>query len=588
MAATSAGGPAGGPGPPAGSGATHVRYSAPDDVTVTMDDGTDDGAPLVVSPSFLAVGDVDCCTVMLTRDNPEQPLRKEDVEEAMYAAVNELVRPKIDIIRKYNADSKVICVKFSEPGPATFLISKKTVKIKDSLCTISRYGERVVRIQLAHIPMTATIDEVIAIVKDIGVPKRINRPLIHGYEDHLVQVTLLPHKDTNMAEEQKVIDRSAHFGGRLTRIRYRCLDEVAICSACNAHGHINGPRCPLSGRCLICNKEGHKKRSCPDREAPRDVLKQAPTGTSITTQHPVKEKPSAPPPPPADANTLQSTGLPPLGGTWGSLDPSLSDIDMRGNKSPSEYRYRSSTRSIVSGERHARLEKTIRGGKMHSEALREQMKEKKRKDKEVRMRDQMMPQCLNAQSQEDNKIPQLDGPTSDPHSDGTSDDDFEQDSEPNEEDNDELQYSCFGLDEYASDTEASIAEEKSAKAKRLGEQYQAAQQRKNELRRASRERCLKASAMRVPPELVGHRELDWEEYIRGLPKCCWPAQVSDMIALGLMAEDDTDPTILTCLDCTRSWHMRMTEEQDNAIFEPPHVLCESKQGLVCLRGHRCA
>ena len=56
---------------------------------------------------------------------------------------------------------------------------------------------------------------------------------------------------------------------------------------------------------------------------------------------------------------------------------------------------------------------------MHSEALREQMKEKKRREKEVRMRDQMMPQCLNVQNQEDNKIPQLDGPTSDPHSDGT-------------------------------------------------------------------------------------------------------------------------------------------------------------------------
>ena len=255
-------------------GQAHVRSGASEDVTITMDDGTSDGAALVVSPSFLVAGDVASCTVMLTRDNYEQPLQKKDVEEAVYAILeNEPVRSKIDIIRKYNADSKVICVKFSEPAPAISLISRKTIKIKDSMCTVTRYGERVVRVQLAHIPMTATVNEVVAIIKDIGVPKRISRPLIHGYEDHLVQVTLLPHKETNMAEEQKIINRSAYFGGRLTRIQYRCLDEVAICSACNAQGHINGPHCPLAGRCLICNKEGHKKRTCPDREAPRDVLR---------------------------------------------------------------------------------------------------------------------------------------------------------------------------------------------------------------------------------------------------------------------------------------------------------------------------
>ena len=80
---------------------------------------------------------------------------------------------------------------------------------------------------------------------------------------------------------------------------------------------------------------------------------------------------------------------------------------------------------------------------MHSEDLREKMKEKKRRDKESKIRNDspapgLMLQCLSVQ--DDTKIPQLDGP----HSDG-SDDDFEQDSEANEVDNDELQHLCVGF-----------------------------------------------------------------------------------------------------------------------------------------------
>ena len=114
-------------------GRARVRYKdASDDVTITMDDGSEDGASLVVPPSFLAAGSVEACTVMLTRDNPSLLLRKEDVEEAVYAAFdNELVRPTIEIIRKYNSDNKIICVKFSDSAPAAFLIKKKNIKIKD-------------------------------------------------------------------------------------------------------------------------------------------------------------------------------------------------------------------------------------------------------------------------------------------------------------------------------------------------------------------------------------------------------------------------------------------------------------------------
>ena len=91
---------------------------------------------------------------------------------------------------------------------------------------------------------------------------------------------------------------------------------------------------------------------------------------------------------------------------------------MRPSKSPlEEDDYRSSTRSIVSDERQARLEKAIRGGKVHSEALREKMKEKKRRDKEARTKNHgsvpgLMMQCVSQSSQDE--IPQTDGPIDSP------------------------------------------------------------------------------------------------------------------------------------------------------------------------------
>ena len=195
--------------------------------------------------------------------------------------------------------------------------------------------------------------------------------------------------------------RPARFNGQSYVIQYRCLDETVVCTACKQSGHFNGPKCPMNNRCFTCNEEGHQRRNCPKK------AELAPT----TAPAPVA-KPPAPPPPPADANTLQSTGLPSLGGsTWGSFDPGVSEIEMRSSKSP--HRSLSSTRSIVSVERQTRLEKTIRGGKIHSEALREKMKEKKRREKEAKMQGHgLMLQCVSQSSQDE--IPQTDGPSDTP------------------------------------------------------------------------------------------------------------------------------------------------------------------------------
>ena len=300
------------------------------------------------------------------------------------------------------------------------LSTKKTLLVNDVVCTVSRYGETLLRIQLSHVPMTAKLDEVIEIVKHIGIVKRVSRPLIHGYEDHLVHIALVPNGNVDLSEEQKITTRSAKFGGRRTNVQYRCLDEIAFCPVCNVAGHTNGPRCPLAGRCLICNKKGHMKRNCPDRHAQSgrdETIEEEDQGPPPGAEQQPPGKPPAPPPPPADASALQSTGLPSLGGsTWGSFDPGVSEIEMRPSKSPLERDNRSSTRSIVSDGRQARLEKVIRGGKLHAEALREQMKEKKRRDKEAKTKygsaPGLMMQCVSQSSQDE--IPQTDGPTDSP------------------------------------------------------------------------------------------------------------------------------------------------------------------------------
>ena len=413
----------------------HTRYR---DAVETVEWTAADGTAVVASPSFLEVDSVAACTIMLTRDDPSVAMRKEDVEEAVHASLcNEPVQ--IHTIRKFNNDRRVICVRFTSASAADALIHKKTLLIKDVVCTVSRYGETLLRIQLSHVPMTARIDEVIDVVKHIGTVKRVTRPLIHGFEDHLVHIALVPNSTVNLSEEQKMVNRSAIFGGRRTRVQYRCLDETAFCSVCNDVGHTNGPRCPLAGRCLICNRPGHMKRNCPDRhthqrargeiEFPEreeeDHALDPETRLQYPATRPETTKNTAPHAPPMNPSALASTGLPGLlpgvCNAWGQdisaisalVNHSAEQHPVHANEDGTETRRSrspldSSTRSIVSAERQLRLEKTIRGGQMRSENIREKMKEKKRRNK-----DRILA-CVNAPDHHSRDIPQTDGPTDSP------------------------------------------------------------------------------------------------------------------------------------------------------------------------------
>ena len=381
----------------------HARYrEAEDTVEYTAVDGTS----VVASPSFLEVDTVAACTVMLTRDDPSVAVRKEDVEAAVLGSLdNELV--KIHTIRKYNNDHRVICVRFESADSADALMKKKTLLVNDAMCTVSRYGETLVRVQLSHVPMTATIDEVIDVVKHIGNVKRITRPLIHGFEDHLVHIALVVNDAVDLSEEQKITTRSAKFGGRRTYVQYRCLDEIAFCPVCKVVGHKNGPRCPLAGRCLICNEKGHMKRNCPNQHAQSGKVGGfMPPGAEKLP--PVREKPRAPLPPCGDPDNMTSTGLPPLDdSTWGASNPCISAIETRRSRSPLDRQQSSSTRSVVSAERQARIDATIRGGKMRTQAFKQSVKERKLKEKEYKT----SANCFSApRVTSEVDIPQVDGP----------------------------------------------------------------------------------------------------------------------------------------------------------------------------------
>ena len=387
----------------------------------------EDGHEILVSPSF-AQPDVASCSVMISREKPgpvPKEWKKDIVASALLgalAAANGEAH-KIFTIRKYSKNQSVICVRFGSASSAATLIASRTVKIADELCTVSQYGEVPVRIQLSRVPLLATAEEVVNCVKHLGTIKQITRPLIQGYEDHIVSVILTPSPEVDFVEEQNKVLRQANFGGKSHIIQYRCLDEIVVCAACKEKGHFNGPKCPMVNKCLLCSEEGHQRRNCPRRRAFPDREERDPQARPPATEQTkppaptIAGKPPAPPPPPADASALQSTGLPSLGGsTWGSFDPGVSEIEMRPSKSPLERDYRSSTRSIVSDGRQARLEKAIRGGKLHAEALREQMKEKKRRDKEAKTKygsaPGLMMQCVSQSSQDE--IPQTDGPTDSP------------------------------------------------------------------------------------------------------------------------------------------------------------------------------
>ena len=192
-----------------------------------------------------------------------------------------------------------------------------------------------------------------------------------------------------------------------------------------------------------------------------------------------------------------------------------------------------------------------------------------------------------------------------------SDNSYEQDTEADDVDHDEMQHCFAGLGNYASESEGnddessqlwmsdmgglndSICEAENTasvkrheKTERLRKQKQEFQMRRDQERRASRQHRLKVSSMTVPPQL-SERKIDWEEYcLRSLPDCCWPAQLADMIATGLIDEPrERERVKLECSTCQRNWTLTASEELDDAIFDPPHAICETHKHLVCLKGH---
>ena len=614
------GGPGGGSG--SGPGSRHNPPHTADTVSYNIAGG----APSVlVSPSFLNAASAQACTVMLTRENPSVTMSKSDVSSSISAALQSetgTAHPIVSI-SKYPRDNQIICVRFLHQISAQTLLHLNSLQIRNVKCAVSKYGQRLVQLELMRVPVHATVEEVAEVVQHLGAIKSITRPQIQGYEDHKVAISIEPHEDIDLAEEQKAIFRPAIFSGETYIVQYCCLTQVVVCTACRESGHTNGPKCPMKNRCLTCNEQGHMKRECPQRRR-RGVVPTdgTPRGAAafpdaetvvlerqVNTQgadHAIPIKTVAPPPPPLCPDTLASTGLPPLlpeGPTsWSDLSPLSKGDSSERSRSPLS---KGSSETSSAEQQKQKLDYVKRGAEKRAKEL--GIKRLKFKPKDLScIRNTTVDNSHDeaANNNVNSNIPQFDGPTDSPipppkeeaetsitpseNLDGggeESDNSYEQDSEVDDIDPDELQYLCFGgLDDYASESEANFKQKSDEKSARLREQLRAAQQHRNEQRRESRTRCLKASSMRVPPQLLGHRDLDWVEYIRGLPACCWPAQVSDMIALGLMAEDDPNPAALTCMDCKRSWYMRATELQDEAIFEPPHVLCE-KQGLVCLKGH---
>ena len=590
------------------------------DATATVDHRLPDGRTIAVPLSMGAADDARLATVMLTRDDHRQPLRKERIAEAISGALCDLsVNTDVVAVQKYHKDKNIICVRLGSSSAAEALIAKKSVSVPagpndetNVVCSFSQYGIRMVRIELKRIPIIASADEVVAVVEKIGEVHRISRPLVHGFEDSVVILHVIPFIGVDMEAEQKVPFRPAIFSGQSSTVEYRCLDETVVCKACGEIGHRNGTNCPVRNKCFKCGMDGHIRRDCPTSGRKRHQGANA-FPDREEEEHTVQTKPVAPAPPPADPKSLQSTGLPPLlpeGPTlWSDFSGISKESSIDRSRSPLS---KSSSETSSAEQQKTKLSKQSKQDYEEKKDYVKRAAEKRAGElgiKRVKFSAKEL-SCIRNTSADDphdnagnnnanNNIPQCDGPIDSPvhlkeepvtdattdinDEEGGSDVSFEQDTEVDEYDHDELQNLCFGLDDYVSENEADIIQKNDAKKARLKEQLLAAQQRRNDQRRASRARCLKASVMRVPPQLLDHR-LDWETHIHGLPDCSWPAQVSDMIALGLMAEDDSNPTALTCKDCNRTWHMLVTDEQDEAIFEPPHVLCE-KQGLVCLKGH---
>ena len=219
-------------------------------------------------------------------------------------------------VQKYHKDKNIICVRLGSSSAAEALIAKKSVSVPagpndetNVVCSFSQYGIRMVRIELKRIPIIASADEVVAVVEKIGEVHRISRPLVHGFEDSVVILHVIPFIGVDMEAEQKVPFRPAIFSGQSSTVEYRCLDETVVCKACGEIGHRNGTNCPVRNKCFKCGMDGHIRRDCPTSGRKRHQGANA-FPDREEEEHTVQTKPVAPAPPPADPKSLQSTGLP--------------------------------------------------------------------------------------------------------------------------------------------------------------------------------------------------------------------------------------------------------------------------------------
>ena len=309
----------------------------------------------------------------------------------------------IHTIRKFSKNQSVICVRFGLQASADALIALKTVKIINELCTVTKYGDIPVRIQLSRVPLAATVEEVVNVVKHLGTVLQITRPLIQGYEDHIVSILLMPSQEANFVEEQNKVLRSAIFGGQTHTIQYRCLSEIVVCSACKEKGHFNGQKCPMVNRCFSCNEEGHKSYNCPSKvRAPRSRGDVAPPEEQVK---PVKASTKQPAPiiPPLEPTAFSSTGggLPPLvpggGTTWGNFS-AISDNE----RSRSPHRSLERTPPEVHESEQDKLDMIKRGAELRAKELGIKLKTKKSTGFPACVRSSSPPSFLNDNTNDNN------------------------------------------------------------------------------------------------------------------------------------------------------------------------------------------
>ena len=366
----------------------------------------EDGHDILVSSSF-ANPDIVSCSVLLTREMAgavPREWRKEVVANALLATLRSAGYGEghvIHTIRKFSKNQSVICVRFELQASADALIALKTVKIANEMCTVTKYGDIPIRIQLSRVPLAATVEEVVNVVKHLGTVLQITRPLIQGYEDHIVSILLMPFQEANFVEEQNKVLRSAIFGGQTHTIQYRCLSEIVVCSACKEKGHFNGQKCPMINRCFSCNQEGHKSYACPSKvrtphHSRGDVPRQHALPEEQVKLTKALTKQPAPIIPPLEPTAFSSTGggLPPLvpggGTTWGDFS-AISDNE----RSRSPHRSIETTPPEEHESEQVKLDRVKRGAELRAKELGMNLKTRKSTAFSACVRSSSPPSFLN-------------------------------------------------------------------------------------------------------------------------------------------------------------------------------------------------